>query len=380
MLAGVEMLRRAGFGRSSCELSPASLSEVNTMRPLVPEDLHHNGNASLRSLSRAAVVIGRGALEPADPRATERFVVRRGWDDDRIAGYLTRAAVAPATTTSTGWAKELATVSTAFLAAMIPASAGADLLSRALRVTFGQAASLTLPTMAPGVASFISESSAIPVEQFASAGPTMTPRKLAAIVQASSELLASENAETFLRTALIETAAAGLDAVLFDANAGNDIRPPGLRYGLSSLTPATGGGDAAMLNDAAALANAVTVGAGEDLVYVAARAQAHALRIRGTREFPYPVLLSPALASGTVIAVAAQGLAAALEAPLIDASRQAAVHRADPAAELVTAGGVVATPIMSTFQCDSAAIRLRQPVSWAVRATGAVAFVSSVTW
>jgi hypothetical protein len=344
------------------------------MRALVPEDL--NGNRALTSLTRACLAIGRGTLDGSELAGD--YALKR-WRDDRTCELILRAASSPATTTGSGWAREMTRVATALLAALVPVSAGANFLSRALRVSFGNAASLTLPTVAPGSASFVAEMQPIPVKQFASASVSMLPRKLAAIIQASYEMLASGNAETLLQAALIESAGPGLDAVLFDANAGDSVRPPGLRYGLSSLTPATGGGDAAMVSDATALANAVTV-ATDDLVYVAARPQANALRIRGTREFPYPVLMSSQLASGVVLAIATRALAAALEAPLVDASRQAEIHRADPAAELVTAGGVVASPIASSYQTDTVAIRLRQPVSWALRASGAVAFVSSTTW
>jgi hypothetical protein len=37
-------------------------------------------------------------------------------------------------------------------------------------------------------------------------------------------------------------------------------------------------------------------------------------------------------------------------------------------------------PMRSLFQSDVAAIRLRADLDWALRASGAVAFVSSVTW
>jgi hypothetical protein len=156
------------------------------MRAIVPEDLNRNGSRAVASLARAAVCIGLQSLDP-DPKAIETLVRARGWDDDRAAGFLTRAAASPATTTTTGWAKELAGVATAFLAALVPASAGADLLSRALQVSFGRAASLTLPPMTPGLASFVGEGTPIPMESFSTAGASMEPRKLAAIVEASHE-------------------------------------------------------------------------------------------------------------------------------------------------------------------------------------------------
>lgn len=95
----------------------------------------------------------------------------------------------------------------------------------------------------------------------------------------------------------------------------------------------------------------------------------------------FPVLMSSSLSPGTVIAVATNALATAMSPPVIDASRDSAIHMADPAqAELVDIGGVLATPYQSIWQIDGVALRLRMPVAWALRSPTALAWMSDVTW
>jgi hypothetical protein len=46
----------------------------------------------------------------------------------------------------------------------------------------------------------------------------------------------------------------------------------------------------------------------------------------------------------------------------------------------VTSGGTVATPVGSMFQTDSVALKLRWPISWALRTSNAVAWIANVNW
>ena len=48
------------------------------------------------------------------------------------------------------------------------------------------------------------------------------------------------NAELAVRDALTRSVGLALDSVLFDATAGDAIRPPGLRHGVAGVTPSTG--------------------------------------------------------------------------------------------------------------------------------------------
>jgi hypothetical protein len=53
----------------------------------------------------------------------------------------------------------------------------------------------------------------------------LEPRKLAAIVTLTEEMLASSNAEALVTDAVTRSVGLALDAALFDAVAGDDTRP-----------------------------------------------------------------------------------------------------------------------------------------------------------
>jgi hypothetical protein len=182
---------------------------------------------------------------------------------------------------------------------------------------------------------------------------------------------------------LIESVGKGLDTVLFDATAGDSIRPPGLRSGVGGLTPAAPGVAAkgqAMEDDLVALGSAVGAVASGPLTYVAAIPQALAINIRSLGTFKDMVLPSAALSAGMVLCVADAALAAAVEGPpVIDASRMAELHR-ETSPQAIATGGTMVTPVGSVYQIDSVALRLRWPISWALRASGAVAWMTGCNW
>jgi hypothetical protein len=249
-----------------------------------------------------------------------------------------------------------------------------------VQIEFGTDASIRLPTVAPGSATFVAAGSPIPVERFAASGPQMTPHKLACIVELTSEMMASASAETLIRTALVESVGKGLDAILFDNQPADAVRPAGLRWGVAALTPASPSEKAqAMADDLVALGSAVAAVASGPITYIASTAQALAVMVRSLGTFSQIVLPSAALPVGMVIAVADAALAAAIEGPpVIDGSRQAELHREDTTPQPIASGGM-ATPVASIYQLDSVALRLRWPVSWCLRAP-AVAWMQAVNW
>jgi Phage capsid family len=319
-------------------------------RMLVPEDRVRFADAAreaaMSSLVRAAIVVGRGKIRPQSSdedtsRAVETFVREKGWADDRVAGILTRAASAPATTSQAGWAKELATVSAALLAALAPASAGAALLQRGLQIDFGKAAEILLPTVAPGICTFVGEGQPIPVRQSTTSAPSISPHKMAAIITLTRELMEGSSAEELMRAALVESVGKGLDAILFDDQPGDTVRPPGLRYGVAGLTPAPSGAkDQAMADDVIALGSAIGAVTGGPITFIAAVPQALALELRTHGTFSNAILPSAALPAGMVIAVGDLALAAALGGPpAIDASRHAEIHRETAPAPIASRWG-----------------------------------------
>jgi hypothetical protein len=324
-----------------------------------------------------------------NPNVTTESFVRRRWGDramDDVAPML-RAASAPASTATTGWAKELTQTTLASLANLIPLSAGADLLDRGLKLTFDGAATVNIPNLTAPLADFVGQNAPTPVVSATSSiQASLAPCKFGVIVVLSREVLDSSNAEALTRQALLDAMAPSLDRRLFDSTAAvADLRPAGLLYGKVAMTPSADTNKlSAMVADLSTLAASVAPLAGNGgnggLCFIAAAKQAVAIAIGSSREFPYAVLTSTSLAAGTVICVAVNAVVSALgAAPQIDITRAATLHM-DTAPQAIASGGTMPSPTEVTFQNDTVGVRLRWPLSWALRNTNAIAFISAATW
>jgi hypothetical protein len=293
-----------------------------------------------------------------------------------------RAATTPATLAGN---PALARVSVAFLEALVPISAGADLLNRGIGLNFNGAASISVPGIAIPTASFVGEGKPIPVVQSTtSAGPSLTPFKLAVIATLTGEMMRNTNAETLVRQVLVESTGPALDSALFSANAATTDHPAGLLNGIAALTPTAAGPSKGevIVDDLQALALAVAPVAGNgNITIIASPDAATALQLRLLQAVEWPVLTSASLAARTVIAVAANAVVSAVEgAPQIDASTVASVHRETVPQPLVDVGGVVARPIGSVFQTDETALRLRWPIGWALRDARGLSWMQNINW
>jgi hypothetical protein len=345
--------------------------------PLRP-DINASRAAAVTSLVRAALGTGLRTLDRSygGPEKT--------WPGDRDVDLLLRTAMSP---TSTVNAAALAHVAVSFLAALVPVSASAALIDRSLKLTFDGAASITIPSLTLPLADFVGQGKPLPVVQGTSSpGVTLSPFKLAVIVALSGEMMRNSNSEQIVRQVLLDNTGPSLDAAMFSAAAAvADVRPPGLLNGIAALTPTAAGSinqAELMVRDIGKLAASVAPIAGGDgsgIILIAAPQQAVALLIYSW-PVAFPVLMSSTLPPGRVIAVAARAIVTAFDAPQIDASREAAVHLASPASELVDIGGVMATPIKSMTQTDSVALRLRMPAAWALRSPTALAWMDGVQW
>jgi hypothetical protein len=341
--------------------------------PLRP-DVNASRNAAVASLVRASISTGLRTLDRSYGGP------EKSWPGDRDVELILRT---PQTPTSTTNATALAHVSTSFLSALVPFSASAALIDRSLKLSFNGAASISMPTLTLPLADFVGQGKPIPVVQGTSAsGVTLEPHKLATIVPLTGEMLRT-NAEAIVRQVLLDNVGPSLDAAMFsNAAAVPDLRPGGLLNGIAALTPSSGTNKAeAMTDDVAALATATAAVSGNgQIVLVAAPAQSVALMMRPPGAVPFPVLMSAALPAKRVIAIAARALVSAFDAPALDASRESAIHLADPAAELVDLGGILAQPVKSMVQTDSVALRLRLPCAWALRSPSALAWLDNVVW
>jgi hypothetical protein len=243
----------------------------------------------LSSFTRAAIATGLAALD-RNLRASD---VARRWDDRNVELVL-RAAVNP---TSVAGSPAMTQVGAAFLAALTPASAGADLLARGVQLNFSGAASISVPNIALPVADFVAEAMAFPVRTApTSAGATLTAHKLGVIVVLTGEVLRSSNAETLVRQVLVESCGPAVDNVLFSAGAAAADRPAGLLNGIAGLTPAAAGVKAqAIVDDLQALGSALAPVAGNgQIVLVASPDVAVALALRLLSQ-SWPVLTSASL-------------------------------------------------------------------------------------
>jgi hypothetical protein len=333
---------------------------------------------AVNTFVRSCIVLASAKLDAGIKPA--EYTSRRWGDEARSVDWLTRAASNPAMTTTPGWAQELAQVSRTFISSLVAVSAGADLLQHGLQLSFDGAASINLPIIQPGTASFIREGAAIPVRQFMTqAGAALVPCKLATITTLTRERIESSNAEAIITAALTESVGPALDLALFSTSAATPDAPAGLLAGIAPLTPATAGEKfEAMIDDLAALAGTVARVAGNsEIIFIAAPEQSATITLRLMKAFDYTLLSSAALPKGTVIAVAAAALASAFDGtPQIEASRQVALMMDD-----ATPGAPNSGRTMSTFQTDSIALKMRMPASWTLRAPiNAVCWMQAVTW
>ena len=344
--------------------------------PLRP-DPDARRDAAVASLVRAALATAHGARDKSI--SPDRYV-REHWGNDRTAELILRAPVSPATIASS---PALAQVVSAFLEILAPLSAGAALFDRGIKLNFNGAAQINVPGIVPPNVDFVAEGGPAPaVQATTSTATSLVPHKMMSIVILTNEMMHSANAEELVRQALVEAVGPGLDAKLFDANPATATRPAGLRWNIAGLTTAAAGEKAQVIvDDLQALALAIAPVAGNsNVVLIASPDAAVALRLRLFTE-EWPVLTSSSLAARTVIMVAVNAVVSAVEgAPIIDASSVSEIHRETLPLEIVSTPGVVATPVSSIYQTDETGLRLRWPLSWALRDTRGVAWMTSVNW
>jgi Phage capsid family len=336
--------------------------------------------ASMRSFTRAAIAVG---LSKFDKHISTTEYARKTWDD-RSVDMLLRAASNPTSLANT---PALAHVAVAFLSSLVPVSAGADLLGRGIGLNFNGAAQISVPgiTAPSPAADFVAEGAPIPVTSaITSSGATLSPHKLAVITSLTHEMLVNTNAETLIRQALIESTGPALDKVLFSANAAATDRPAGLLNGIMALTPASAGQakSEVLVDDLQTLGSAIAPVAGNsDIVLIASPDAAVALTLRLSQRVEWPVLTSASLAPKTVIAVAANAIVSAIDgAPIIDAASETTLVRDTQPTSVDDAMTAPMQYVGTVYQTDQIALRLRWPITWALRTPGGLAYMSGVNW
>jgi len=333
------------------------------------------GNSFVRLLTAKAVA--------RVTNTTLEAVALRMWPSDRIINEIVeRAATAPAMTTVTGWAAELyqRLVHDA-LASLGPAAVAPIIFGKGLVLSFNGAGQISAPgfVASAGNAGFVAEGDPIPVRQLTAAAALLDAYQLASIAVLTREMVESSNAEALIADALGRSAGAALDAVLLDANPATSARPAGLRNGIAATTLSgqTDPGNA-FAEDVVALVNAVgPVGGNGPYVLVASPGRAVGMALRFIKEPDNVVVLGSSALTTEVIAIAPNALVAALDpAPNVETSKSASLHM-DTAPVQISG---TSSPHKSMFQTDSLALKVRWPVTWALRDPRGVAWMSPTIW
>jgi HK97 family phage prohead protease len=321
--------------------------------------------------------------------------------------WVQRAATAPATTTTTGWAAELVQVQYADLLSFLFAASVYQPLSNAgVRYTLGRYGSISIPveSATPTVAgSFVAEGAPIPVRQEAFTPITIGLKKLGVISSYTRELFehSQPNIDTQLRSRMSRDTSVAIDTVLLDNNPVTSIRPAGIRNGVTGLTPTAGGGFNALVGDIKQMLNVlIAANSLRSPVWIMNPQQAVSISLTqsaaGVGVFPfkaeiengmlngYPVIQSVTVPATMVILLDAADFASLTgDDARFELSDQATLHMEDTTPLAIGTPGApptVAAPTRSMFQTDSIALRMILPMNWIMRRTGLVAWITGVTW
>jgi hypothetical protein len=343
--------------------------------------------AAARRRGADALIRGICALlcARAEPTLYPDEIVVRNWPDDRDAQLIVKAAVAPATMTTTAWAQSLAsTALTDLILSLGPASAGSQLLKRGMQLSFARSASIIVPAIVAAASSvgFVGEGMPIPVRALSfDTSLTLSLPKFATISVFTREIFTHSvpTIEALVSAILTESLSLALDTALLDTTAGDAVRPPGLRNGIAAVGTAstTTPKSEAMADDVEMLIGAVaSIAGGNPIIFITNPVQAAALRIRGRTIFPYEIFPTSALAPGVVVAIATNAVASALDAePSLETSAEGTIVMDTSPTALSTVGtpNTVAAPTRSLYQTDTLSLRLRFGVSWGLRNPGGIA-------
>ena len=316
-------------------------------------------------------------------------VAQRLWPRDDVTPLLlTRATTSPATTTTTGWAAELARNAVGdFIDSLAPQSAAARLINAGLQTSLAGINSIHIPRrqgIPANDVAWAGEGAPIPARAFNLTTTELgSVHKLAAICPMSRETVEFTSGEAVVSTLLREDMAASLDASMFSTAAASSVRPAGLLNGLTPIAATTGGGEPAIRADFKALSSAVMgAGSSENLVYIMSPGQALSARMWRVITESLTIWGTPAVPDGTVIAIEPLAFVSGFGPdPDLAVSMEATVHMDTTPAQIGTAGtpNIVAAPTVSAFQSDLILLRAILDCAWVMRAP-LVAYLTGATW
>jgi hypothetical protein len=317
---------------------------------------------------------------------------RRGFVDDATSAVLARMRK----TSAADVRREIRSAVQTTKVGAFPGDSIAQLMVLADDTAFAEILGLAFKVDMTGVASynfllpsnathgvFIEEDRPIPPMQGVYSGMLIgTPKKLALITALSNELenysapVASVTISQLLRIAIGN----GGCKVLLSADPETAAAPAGILNGIAPLAAGASASEdiKALLADISAAGISTT-----SVVLIVASDLFGALETMPWPLFKRRVIEANTLPPGTAIALAADGFIVAGEGtPVVDTSKSATLHMADPAGPISAAGSpdaVVSAPVVSMFQVDSFALRCVCRITWAV-APGSVAWIQNASW
>lgn len=354
-------------------------------------------------------------------------------DVEAVAGLMTKTAVAPADTTTSGWALELVQTDVqGFINTLRTTSVAAALASKSRMLNFGGFDSITVPRRNPLGATltepaWVGEGGVIPLTQFSFGSTKINRYKLAAITTMTREIAdrSTPAIEGLLRDALSESYSEVLDAAfLSNAAAVAGVRPAGLLNGLTTAGATAGGGEAAVIADLKkmlAAFEAARTGSRPVLLMNTTDRLSLSMLTSPMSEFLFrdelasgrllgiEVVSSANVPQGTIVMVDADSLVTAFDAPMFDVSDVATVTEANAdgtaptqagaaigggalgtAGQVIQDGGIPVSggtgasttgyTARSLWQTYSLGIRMVAPTSWSMVRPSSVGFISSITW
>jgi hypothetical protein len=300
-------------------------------------------------------------------------------NDRALMQLVTRAASNAAMTSVAGWAAELVHKIVAdTLEAMSAASGAADVMKQCLTLEWNGAGLISAPAFVANAnnSGFVQEGTPIPVRQLVEAPVQLQPYKLGTIAALTREMVESSNAEGLISDTLVRSTGLALDAVFFGSNPATAAQPAGILDNVTPLTASTNadayGGFA---EDVSTLINAVSaVGGKGPYLFIGSPGRITTMRMHYATNDPqgdFDVVVSNAVGNNLVV-VAPRAIVAAISAePDIEAVNAATLVM-DTAPRTPGSTGYSEKEM---WQTDSLAIKVRWPVSWALRDPRAVAYL-----
>lgn len=360
--------------------------------------------------------------------------------DDRVEAVL-KTAVAPADSTTSGWAAELVRQSYgAFLDDLRGVSVFAALRAQSMALDFAGGSTLKVPRRDLSgshgtdlAGAFVGELGVIPVKKMGLTSQTLSRYKMAVISTMSEEIMsqAVPSIEAIIRKGMIDDTAQAIDTALLDASAAvAGVRPAGLAAGVT-LTASTGATSANIIADLKVLLTAMStanLGAKPVLIMNTQRLLGLSTVTNAVGQFAYrdeiasgllmgiPVVASTHVPAATVLIVDADSFVSATDMPEFKLSDQTVLTMANSdgtaptqagdatdftAGDLGTAeqvppkGGIIVDgngtgaptgtsttnyQAMSMYQQNAVALRMILPMSWGLVRSGSVAGLKTVGW